>query len=85
MWRLKGQGVAIITIYLAASIGFSGENIKKMRRLLQIARSAVVGLWGCQRRAAGAGRHATVEIAGRRSRRTPERLAHLQQRIRTAD
>eukprot|EP00959_Pyramimonas_sp_CCMP1952_P326434 6833132-Pyramimonas_sp.AAC.1 len=38
IWRLMGQDVAIITIYLTASIGFSGENIKKMRHLLQIVR-----------------------------------------------
>ncbi|CAK0866568.1 unnamed protein product, partial [Prorocentrum cordatum] len=39
MWRLKGQHIAFITVYLTASIGFAGENIRKMKHLMQITRS----------------------------------------------
>ncbi|CAK0823814.1 unnamed protein product, partial [Prorocentrum cordatum] len=38
-WQLKGQEIAVITAYLTASIGFTGENIRKMKHFLQLARS----------------------------------------------
>eukprot|EP00959_Pyramimonas_sp_CCMP1952_P225591 4717433-Pyramimonas_sp.AAC.1 len=39
IWGPNGQDVATIAIYLAAFIGFSGENIKEMWHLSQIVRS----------------------------------------------
>eukprot|EP00959_Pyramimonas_sp_CCMP1952_P347022 7267949-Pyramimonas_sp.AAC.1 len=60
IWGLKGQDVAITRLYLAASIGFSGENIKKMRRLLQIVR----GLGNMPRLVCGGFNHAPQELAG---------------------
>ncbi|CAK0811738.1 unnamed protein product, partial [Prorocentrum cordatum] len=38
-WQLKGQQIAVITAYLTASIGFTGENIRKMKHLLQLTKS----------------------------------------------